>query len=93
MLNGETNCKELLNCNVLEVNEKSMILNVNNVAVLFEAIDEESIKKSNGEILELVEDTQYSSFVGKVLEETTKYMIVEPNEDEEERKVSDKIRC
>lgn len=31
------------------------------------------------------------SFVGTVLEETTTYMIVEPNEDEEERKSSDKI--
>ena len=33
----------------------------------------------------------YNSFVGTVLEETTTYMIVEPNEDEEERKSSDKI--
>jgi len=32
------------------------------------------------------------SFIGTVLEETTTYMIVEPNEDEEERKSSDKIR-
>lgn len=31
------------------------------------------------------------SFVGTVLEETTKYMIVKPNEDEEESKSSDKI--
>lgn len=38
-------------------------------------------------------DTQiYNSFVGTVLEETTTYMIVEPNEDEDERKSSDKIR-
>lgn len=34
----------------------------------------------------------YNSFIGTVLEETTTYMIVEPNEDEEERKSSDKIR-
>ena len=34
----------------------------------------------------------YNSFVGTVLEETTTYMIVEPNGDEEERKSSDKIR-
>ena len=34
----------------------------------------------------------YNSFVGIVLEETTTYMIVEPNEDEEERKSSDKIQ-
>lgn len=32
-----------------------------------------------------------NSFVGTVLEETTKYMIVKPNEDEEESKSSDKI--
>lgn len=32
-----------------------------------------------------------NSFVGTVLEETTKYMIVEPNKDEEESKSSDKI--
>ena len=32
-----------------------------------------------------------ASFVGKIIEETTKYMIVEPNEDEIERKSSDKI--
>lgn len=31
-------------------------------------------------------------FIGTVLEETTKYMVVEPNEDEDERKSSDKIR-
>ena len=34
----------------------------------------------------------YNSFVGTILEETTTYMIVEPNEDEEERKSSDKIQ-
>jgi len=34
----------------------------------------------------------YESFVGKVLEETTTYMVVEPNEDEIERKSSDKIQ-
>ena len=32
-----------------------------------------------------------NSFVGTVLEETTTYMIVEPNEDEAERKISDKF--
>lgn len=31
------------------------------------------------------------SFVGTVIEETKTYMIVEPNEDEEERKIADKI--
>lgn len=34
----------------------------------------------------------HNSFVGTVLEETTTYMIVEPNEDEEERKSADRIR-
>lgn len=38
------------------------------------------------------ENKQYDSFVGTVLEETTTYMIVEPGEDEEERKSSDKIQ-
>lgn len=33
----------------------------------------------------------YNSFIGTILEETTTYMIVEPNEDEIERKSSDKI--
>ena len=39
-------------------------------------------------------DTQpqvHNSFVGTVIEETTKYMIVEPNEDELERKSADRI--
>ena len=43
-LNGETNCKELLNSFVLEANDKSMVLNVNNVALLFNAIDEANIR-------------------------------------------------
>lgn len=63
-----------------------------NVPVLFEAIDKENIKNFNGEKFDDVQNTQYSSFVATVLEETTKYMIVEPNEDEEERKSSDKIK-
>lgn len=33
-----------------------------------------------------------NSFVGTILEETSTYMIVEPNEDEEERKSADKIK-
>jgi len=45
-LNGETNNKDLLNCDVLEANGKIMVLNVDNIAVLFEAIDKEIIKKS-----------------------------------------------
>ena len=91
-LDGETNCKELVNCDVLEYNEKSMVLNVNNVAVLFSAISKEDIKKTNGKPLNISSDLGYSSFVGTVLEEKTNYMIVEPNEDEDERKSSDKIK-
>ena len=91
-LDGETNCKELVNCDVLEYNEKSMVLNVNNVAVLFSAISKENIKKTNGKPLNISSDLGYSSFVGTVLEEKTNYMIVEPNEDEDERKSSDKIK-
>ncbi len=34
----------------------------------------------------------YNYFVGTILEETTTYMIVEPNEDEKERQSSDKIK-
>lgn len=53
-------------------------------------MDKSNIKKSNGKLL--FETQTYNSFVGTVLEETTTYMIVEPNEDEEERKSADKIR-
>lgn len=91
-LNGETNCKEFLNCIVLEANEQIMVLNVDNVAVLFRAIDKENIKTSNGAKLDIAGYMEYNSFVGTILEETTEYMIVEPNEDEEERKSSDKIK-
>lgn len=91
-LDGETNFKELLNCNVLEANEINMVLNVDNVAVLYKAIDKKNIKQDNGESLENVATPQYSSFVGTILEETTTYMIVEPNEDEIERKSADKIK-
>ena len=89
-LDGETNCKEFFDATVLEADDKNMILNVNNVAVLFNVIEKDNIKKTNGELLfeKCGEDegnnTQsYNSFVGTVLEETTTYMIVEPNEDEE----------
>jgi len=54
---------------------------------LNEIVDEPNISGDNSEIL----PTEYSSFIGTVLEETTTYMIVEPNEDEVERKSSDKI--
>lgn len=47
VVNGETNCQEFYGSEVLEVNEKSMILNVDNEAVLFEKIDRENIKEIN----------------------------------------------
>lgn len=86
-INGETNNRNLLNSKVLEANEKSMILNIDNVAVLFDAVvEDEKNEVSNND------NKNYNSFVGTVLEETTTYMIVEPNEDEDERKSADKIR-
>lgn len=91
-LNGETNCEELLNSSVLEADDKTMILNVNNVAVLFNAIDESKIKILNENNDQDTSLQTHNSFVGTVLEETTTYMIVEPNEDETERKTADKIR-
>lgn len=94
-LDGETNCSDFFGADILEANEKVMVLNINNEPVLFNAIDKSNIRKTNGELLfendeNIKED--YNSFVGTVLEETTTYMIVEPNEDEEERKSSDKIQ-
>jgi len=88
-INGETNSKKLLNSKVLEANEKNMVLSINNVAVLFEALVGKKINEVSGNDNE---DKEYNSFVGTVLEETSTYMIVEPNEDEEERKSADKIR-
>ncbi len=47
------------------------------------------------EILKTIEykdKEEMKSFIGTVLESTTTYMVVEPSEDEEERKVADKIR-
>lgn len=52
----------------------------------------EKISTADGERLDNTEDIKLSSFVGTILEETTKYMIVEPNKDEEERKSADKIQ-
>lgn len=98
-INGETNCAEFHGSGVLEANEKVMVLNINNVAVLFRTIENSNIRKTNGELLfekcgenEGNNSLTYNSFVGTVLEETTTYVIVEPNEDEEERKTADKIR-
>ena len=101
IIDGETNFEEFYEANVIEANDETMVLNVNNVAVLFNKIDNENIKKANGELVfeNFVEEesdikiynTEYKSFVGTVLEETTTYMIVEPNEDEIERKSADRI--
>jgi len=40
----------------------------------------------------IVTEAENHSFIGTILEETTEYIIVEPNEDTAERKSSDKIR-
>ena len=45
-LDGETNRKEFLGAKVLEVNDKSMILNVNNVAVAFTLIEKDNIRRT-----------------------------------------------
>lgn len=42
IIEGETNCQEFYGANVIEVNEKSMILNVNDIAVLFEKVEKNS---------------------------------------------------
>ena len=77
---------------VLVILIAGIIVGIFGKKVLFEEIDKENIKNFNGEKSDDTQNTQYSSFVATVLEETTKYMIVEPNEDEEERKSSDKIK-
>ena len=46
-INGETNCEELLNSLVLEVNDKNMVLNVNNVAVLFNELEIQNANSSS----------------------------------------------
>ena len=92
-IDGETNCAEFLGAGVLEAYEGGMVLNIKNEAVLFDAIDKSNIRKNNGELLfEKCGEDEENSFVGTVLEETTTYMIVEPNEDEEERRTADKIQ-
>lgn len=47
-------------------------------------------QSSNNQINDIKEE--HFSFVGTVLEETTTYMIVEPNENEKERKTADRIK-
>lgn len=64
-----------------------MVLNIDEVAVLFEAVVEDKTNEVSNN-----DNKEYNSFVGTVLEETTTYMIVEPNEDEDERKSADKIK-
>ena len=98
-IDGETNCSEFYGADVLEASEKHMVLNINNIPRFFNAIEKSNIRKTNGELLfekcsENEENTalEYNYFVATVLEETTKYMIVEPNEDEEERRTADKIQ-
>lgn len=91
VINGETNCQELFEAEVLEAYEDTMILHIKNKSViLLKAINEENI-----EVINIEENNQqtdeYSSFVGTILEETTKYMIVRPNDDESEIKSADKI--
>ena len=97
-IDGETNCAEFLGADVLETSEKHMVLNINNIPRLFNTIEKSNIRKTNGELLfekcgEEENNTQtVNSFVGTVLEETTTYMIVEPSEDEDERRTADKIQ-
>ena len=52
----------------------------------------ENADKTQELYIDVNQDNESHYFVGTVLEETTTYMIVEPNEDEQERKSSDKIR-
>lgn len=49
------------------------------------------VDDTNGNGTTITQPQVHNSFVGTVIEETTTYMIVEPNEDEVERKSSDRI--
>ena len=73
-LDGETNTEKLLNAKVDGANERSLVLLINNEAVLYWAIEE----------------TTYS-FYATVIQSNAKNIIVEPEEDSQERKSSDKI--
>ncbi len=53
--------------------------------------DTNNINSQNSN-LQAMEGKVKNSFVGTILEETTTYMIVQPNEDEEERKEYEKIK-
>ena len=50
-----------------------------------------TVDETNGNGSIITEQQIHNSFIGTVIEETTRYMIVEPNEDEVERKSSDRI--
>lgn len=50
-----------------------------------------TVDDTDGKYSTITQPQIHNSFVGTVIEETTKYMIVEPNEDEIERKSSDRI--
>lgn len=50
-----------------------------------------TVDDTDGKYSTITQPQVYNSFVGTVIEETTTYMIVEPNEDELERKSSDRI--
>lgn len=50
-----------------------------------------TVDDTDGKYSTITQPQIHNSFVGTVIEETTRYMIVEPNEDEIERKSSDRI--
>jgi len=50
-----------------------------------------TVDDTDGNYSTITQPQIHNSFVGTVIEETTRYMIVEPNEDEVERKSSDRI--
>lgn len=48
IIEGETNYEEFYEATVLECNTDSLVLNVNNVAVLFNKVERENVKCKNG---------------------------------------------
>ena len=54
-------------------------------------ITKEDLATLKNIIFDKLENSEEHSFFGKVIESTTTYIIVEPNEDEDERKTADKI--
>ena len=61
----------------------------NTKEIVIECVEDE--EKVQNEINNNTSTNIQNSFVGTVLEETTTYMVVEPNQDEQERKTADKI--